>query len=252
MITPQYSLTDLESLSGSAPYYQVTVTNQNIRLQAVQQAAEALGMQAALSAESQFINGILSTRSEQLDQIFNFNSVMYQNNVLPPILEQDDNSMNINDAGDAIRIGGINYKIVNQVRFVTTPPTWRDYLWMNYPQPELPSKVLLPTNDQERTLWKSNVQLGWDEGVQQGITIYKINLNRLVRDYTGMLLYKKLLVANMISPYYVQKQDLGVTGDGNNMTVDDQSWQITNKPSLQLHSKLWHPVMLNKAGEDNQ
>jgi defect-in-organelle-trafficking protein DotC len=248
---PQLTITDLENLNSNAPYYQLQNTSQTIRLQAVQQAAEAVGMQAGLSAESQVIDANLSAHSSQLDQIFDFNLVMYQNNVLPPVIEQDNDTMNINDVGDAVRIGGVTYKIINQVRFVTSPPTWRDYLWMNYPQPQLPNKVLLPTNSQEQAIWQSSVQEGWSEGVQQALSIYKINLNRLVRDLNGMLLYKSLLVQNMVSPYYVSKQDLGVTGDGNSMVIDDQSWQIPDKPQLQLHTKLWHTVLLNNQEDDN-
>jgi len=57
-----------------------------------------------------------------------------------------------------------------------------------------------------------------------------------------MLLYKQLLVQNMISPFYVQKSAQGVTGSGNHMMVDDQTWQITSQPQLQLQSKFWQPV----------
>lgn len=201
-------------------------------------------MQAGLSAESQQIDGILNGYGTRLDDIFNFNLVMYKNNVLPPVLTQDNDAMNINEQGDAVRIGGVTYKLLQQIRFVTAPPTWRDYLWMNYPEPQLPDKVLLPANSAEQALWKSSVTDGWNQGIQQAVTIYQINLHRLVQDYSGMVLYKKLLVANMISPYYVNKQNLGVTGDANEMVVDDQSWQITTKPALQTKSSLWHPVLL--------
>ena len=249
---PQYTVADLQNLSSSASYYQVAAQTDTIRTQAVVQTAQTLGMQAGLAQESQVIDQILQARAGQLDQIFNFNLVMYQNNVLPPIITQDNNAMNINFAGDTVRIGGVRYNILNQVRFVTAPPTWRNYLWMNYPEPAMPDKSLLPQNAQERTLWQNAIISGWQAGISQGVSIYQINLNRLVQDYDGMLLYKKLLVSNMISPYYVAKQDLGVTGNGSQMVVDDQNWQISTKPQLQLQTKLWHAVPLNVSSNSTQ
>ncbi|MDF2529133.1 MAG: type secretion system protein DotC [Gammaproteobacteria bacterium] len=247
MISQPYTLTDLETLSPTAGYYQQQVPFTDIRAKAIQQAAQSLGMQAGLAAESQAIDAQLEQNAQQLDSIFNFSLVMYKNNLLPPVIERADNLVNIDDQGDSIRIAGITYNIVAPVKFVTAPPTWRSYLWMSYPQPQLPDKVLLPQNAQEQAIWKASVDSGWQAGINQAVGIYQINLHNLVRDFNGMLLYKQLLVQNMISPFYVQKTQQGVTGSGNHMMVDDQTWQITNQPQLQLHSNYWEPAGINNA-----
>ncbi|MDF2690864.1 MAG: type secretion system protein DotC [Gammaproteobacteria bacterium] len=245
MISQPYTLNDLENLSPSAGYYQQQVSFTDIRDKAIQQAAQSLGMQAGLAAESQAIDAQLEQNAQQLDSIFNFSLVMYKNNLLPPVIVRADNLVNIDDEGDSIRIAGITYNIVAPVRFVTAPPTWRTYLWMAYPAPQLPDKVLLPQNAQEEAIWKTNVDSGWAAGINQAVGIYQINLHRLVRDFNGMLLYKQLLVQNMVSPFYVQKSQQGVTGSGNHMMVDDQTWQITEQPQLQLHSGFWQPAGVN-------
>jgi defect-in-organelle-trafficking protein DotC len=172
---------------------------------------------------------------------------MYKNNLLPPVIVKANNLVNIDEQGDSIRIAGVTYNIVQPVMFVTAPPTWRSYLWMSYPPPQLPDKVLLPQNAQEQAIWKSNVDSGWTEGVNQAVGIYQINLHRLVRDFNGMLLYKQLLVQNMVSPFYVDKSEQGVTGSGNHMMIDDQTWQITAQPQLQLHSNFWEPTGINNG-----
>jgi defect-in-organelle-trafficking protein DotC len=241
----QYTLPDLENLSTGSAYYATQTEFSSIRQQAMQQAAQALGMQAALSYESTQIDQVLDQDAPLLSRIFDFNQILYQHNVLPPVLDKANHQVNINGTGDTIRIAGTTYRILAPVRFVTAPPTWRDYIWMSYPPPQLPSTVLLPTNDAERQFWQTNVALGWDQGINQAVSIYQLNLARLVRDYNGMVLYKELLAQNMVSPYHLAYQNQGITGNGNDMIVDDQTAQITAQPQLQLHGQLWQTTPLN-------
>lgn len=231
-LPPNASLSQLESLSTDSAYYSSAVSYTNIRAQALQEAAQALGTQGGLAYESQQLNMILSQNTDTLDRIFDFNQVMYHDNVLPPVLNTANNLVNINASGDTIRIAGVTYTILSPARFVTAPPTWRDYLWMGYTSPELPDKSLLPQNSQEQAIWQQNVQAGWQQGINQAVSIFTINLNRVVQDFNGMLLYKELLVQNMVSPYAVDRTELGVTGNGHHMVIDDQTLQITTQPQL--------------------
>ena len=127
-------------------------------------------------------------------------------------------------------------------------PTWRDYLIRSYPKPQLPNKVLLPKNDHERLIWKNAVVDGWNAGVQQAVKIYQLDLNQLTLDFNGMVLYKKLALRHMVSPYFVKKENHGVVGNGHQMTIDDRTYDITTKPQLQPLSKFWSPLAINQKG----
>jgi hypothetical protein len=54
-----------------------------------------------------------------------------------------------------------------------------------------------------------------------------------------MLLYKELLIQNMVSPYYVKTTEQGVTGTGTQMMIDDQTLRITNQPQLLYQTQRW-------------
>lgn len=248
-LPPHYTLDDLERLNNHSAYYDSQASYTSIREKALREAGQALGMQSALHYESTQINQILSATAPQLDQVFDFNQVMYQDNVMPPVLDKASNLVNINPSGDTLRIAGITYNIVLPARFVTAPPTWRDYLWLSYPRPNFPDKSLLPENKKEQAVWQANVDLGWNEGMHQAVSIFKINLSVLVRDFNGMLLYKELLLQNMVSPYYVNHIESGITGDSKHMVVDDQLMQITAQPELLYQSQRWDamPVSLKPA-----
>ena len=44
---------------------------------------------------------------------------------------------------------------------------------------------------------------GWAEGIQQGLNIFKVHMHQLSRDFNGMVLYKRLLAKNMVSPHFM-------------------------------------------------
>ncbi len=252
MIGDGYSLDQIQNLNSDSAYYQDQISVLNIRLKAVQEAAEALGMQAGLYDRSQQINAVLNQHAATLDQVFNFNLLTYKQHVLPPVIEHAGPSLNVGPGNTTLRIDGETYNVVRQVKFVTVPPTWRDYLFMDYKKPDLPNKVLLPRNDKEKTIWKKFTQQGWQEGEDQGIVIFKMNISRLQRDYNGMVLYKSLLLQGMVSPFYVTSKDNGVIGNANHLVINDQSMAISTFPELQIHSQLWDPVITNQTYQSAQ
>ncbi len=219
-----------------------------LRLKALEDTAMSLGAQGGLASASEQVNLNLNKDHKHLDSIFNFNGMMLSHGVLPPVLVQGDNTLNLDDP-DTIRISDKTFKIVLQARFATTPPNWHDYLWLGYEKPEVPNRVLLPKTREEHEVWSKAIALGWERGTQQAYSIFQQNLARLKRDYKGMILYRKLLQEKMISAPFVSKTELGVTGDGNDMRVNDQVLRITEHPQLQTESNNWRAIVVKQDDE---
>ncbi len=209
-----------------------------IRLNAVRDTAQTVGAQAGLAWGATHYNKILSIQSRTLYRAYNFQGLMLNNDVLPPVLEESSNSLNL-ASNSAIRLSDRIYKILKPARFVTAVPSWRDYLWMNYTKPEAPDASLMPKSNQERSLWNKYIQIGWKSGLKQAKAIYAININRLTRDYQGMILYHKLLAQHIVSPPYVSRSELGITGDNNNLRVNDRVLRITSMAKFKANSKYW-------------
>ena len=240
------NIEDLQKISAPPPRQNEesgSATNSQIRYKALEEIALGIGAQGGLANASKGIDNNLTKDKNQLDTLFNFNGMMLSHGVIPPVLVQGDNSLNLADP-DTIRIADKTYKIVRQARFVTTPPNWREYLWQSYDKPELPDKTLLPTNADERRIWRKAIKLGWERGVQQAYNIFQQNLATLKRDYTGMILYRKLLQLGMVSPPYVAKTEFGVTGNGDELRVNDQMLRITEHPQLQTNSNKWRAIVV--------
>lgn len=215
----------------------------NLKVKVLQDSAMSIGAQGGLAWASEQINGRMNQDRKYLDTIFNFDAMVLSHGVIPPVLEVGDNSLNLEDP-NTIRVADRTYKIVKQARFATTPPNWREYLWLAYGKPQLPDKSLLPRNSYEQKIWKDGIRAGWEKGVTQSHTIFQQSLARLKRDFRGMILYRKLLQEKMISPPFVARTELGVTGNGSDMRINDQVLRIVELPQLQTNSRGWKAVVI--------
>jgi defect-in-organelle-trafficking protein DotC len=237
-------INQLKNLEADSPHNGETGTDTSqIRFKSLEDTAMSMGAQAGLAAAAKQIDDNLEKDNKQLEALFNFNGMMLSHGVLPPVLTQGDNSLNLADP-DTIRVADKTYKIVKQARFATTPPNWREYLWQSFATPEIPHRVLLPTNAAERQIWRKAIALGWEKGTQQAYSIFQQSLATLKRDYNGMILYRKLLQENMITAPYVSKTDLGVTGTGDDMRINDQVLRISEHPQLQTNSNGWKAIVV--------
>lgn len=213
-----------------------------IRYQELQETAMTVGAQAGLYWRSVQINKQLYCNSQVLDRTYNFNSLILPHHVLPPVLLEGRDTLNLADP-NTIRVEDRDYVILSQAKFVTTAPNWRDYLWMNYQKAPVPDCSLLPKKRCEKKIWKVAVTKGWQQGIDQANTIFNENTARLTRDINGMLLYNKLLAQNMVSAPYVATTNLGVTGGGSEMSVNDQVLRITALPQLKPDAENWKPAI---------
>jgi defect-in-organelle-trafficking protein DotC len=213
-----------------------------IRYAAIRQAATSLGARGGLAWQARNIDLTLTAESVFLDQVFDFNQLLLGHNVLPPVLAQSDNDLNLDD-NDTLRIATKSYRILRPARFVTAPPNWRDYLWMRFPRPKLSNQSLLPHSRAEAQIWNYYVKKGWKNGSLQADHILTDNLNRLKQDMIGMILYRKLLALHMVSAPFVASANLGVTGDANQLRINDQVLRITAQSQLQTNAKKWKPVI---------
>jgi defect-in-organelle-trafficking protein DotC len=209
-----------------------------IREMALKETALSLGAQSGLAWRSKIIDEALTRQTRNLDTIYDFNSLVLEHNILPPVLLEGRNTLNLADA-QSIRVSDRTYKVAKQAHFITTPPTWRQYLWMDYLKPEAPNSTLLPKTKAEKRLWSVYTEKGWKNGIEQANTILEESISRVKEDFGGMILYRKLLAMNMVSPPYVSHTDLGVTGDASEIRIDDRVLRITALPALNVNSSEW-------------
>lgn len=237
------SLAGLQAMSNTKAARKHTKAKMGrIREMALREVALSLGAQAGLAWRANIIDQSLARQARNLDTVYDFNALVLEHNILPPVLLEGRNTLNLADTQN-IRISDRTYKVSKQARFITTPPNWRQYIWMDYKKPEYPNQSLLPKTRQERKLWCIYVARGWRNGIEQANNILEESVARIKEDYSGMIMYRKLLAMNMVSPPFVSHTDLGVTGDESEMHIDDRVLRITALPRLNVNSEEWRAAV---------
>ena len=243
-------------LASACSQNDADLNSNKIRVHAVQDAAISYGAQSALAWQSKRINSQLSKKQKILSSIYDFKRIMLPHNILPPVISQASNALNVSDS-KTLRSSDQVIEIIKDAKFVTTPPSWRDYLIMNFKAPDKPADTMLPRNNMEREIWDKYVAEGWRRGYKQANAILSERLGKLTQDYTGMAYFKKLYVLNMVTAPHVATADLGITGDNKKLTIGDKIVRITNDSELLTDSnRHWktglsiHKVQHGSFGND--
>jgi len=238
------SLEQILARSSKAPKHQEPKKGEDrLRLPAMQEAATAYGAQAGLAFGTRAINKTLQTRAAELSKTYDFTRVMLQgpNNVMvvPPVISEAQDAWEVSDAGQTVRIADKVYEIVENEEFTAVAPVWQSYLIMDFKEAEMPPSMLLPKDDSEQAQWKNWVAEGWKKGEEQAEATLQANLDRLNRDFTGMVRYKKLAEENLVNKPQIAGADLGTTGTGQDMRQNDRAVKIMQPASLNVGSREW-------------
>lgn len=218
----------------------------DLRMRAMKEVANTIGAQEGYSY---YINRFISTieTNDQYMRHFDFSALMTaagkdskEMYVLPPVIEQVKNAEAVNDKGTQIKLSGDVYRILTNVRLVTAPPTWRDYL-----VPPVISDTnkapndLLPKNNKEKEKWYGWVREGFISGMEQGDREMKNRVSQLRTDYVGMIKYMELVEKGMVQQPVVAMQHINVEGDESEMKVRSSIYEITQGANLVPNLNVW-------------
>lgn len=215
-----------------------------LRLGALKSVALGYGTQAGYARRAFEIREQIQSRTRELDRIYDFQGLMLDRNVLPPVLVETASTLSMTGT-DTLRLSDHTYQIVSQAKFVTAAPSWREYLLTSLTVSMGGQDLsLVPRDPSEKRFWDAQVRAGWQVGVQQADQVFAAQLARLSRDYKGMVLYRHLLSLNMVSKPFVAESNLGVTGDGNQIAINDRVLRITALPQLETRSEQWRAKLV--------
>jgi|SRR6185312_2866351 len=231
------SLNDLMQLKAPA-----TDGVADLRARMIGTAGRTVGFRAGLANRGRTYKHYLDTRTAALDSMYQFQTLLGPGGVLPPVIVEARDVAAYAD--DQMRTSTRVYKIVQPERLVSVPPTWRSYLLtglLGRVTVDLPDDAARPKNAAEMKVWQDAVQKGWHEGEKAADAIFTANLNRLTRDYNGMLRYSILLQQGVITPTQIAESHRSVSGDTLEIKLDDRLRRITQKAELQANPARWAP-----------
>ncbi len=198
-------------------------------------------------------NEEIKQMENKLDTLYNFSDprLSLESGVLLPVIEEGQSNYAQN-SDDEVRFSDKAFKIVAPSKIVSVYPTWRNYLSFSIPTFEEPPKAFLPQNPAEAAIWDEQVKMGWEAGVMQAMHWFQASKDRLDRDFNGMIKSRQLIAQGILTMTVVSRQNLGVTGGGRDLSINDQIFKIVDHSALVSDEKEWkvqYPITY-KSGAD--
>lgn len=237
------SLESLQSLTAPISINRnadaATLLRNSIRLDALREAAIGVGARGGYTQRTKIINKALDLVARDNDGQYNFGALLIMGRIIPPVIVEE-RDIYTDGGATALKLAGISYKVYSQAHFTSRSPSWRQYLYAVVSDDVvLPSSVLLPQNEQEQFVWRESVAKGWGQGIEQADGNFRINLNRLNRDFTGQIRYHILSAKGMITLPVVAQQYLPMITDGDSMSLDETLLRIKVLPQFNGDIKKW-------------
>jgi defect-in-organelle-trafficking protein DotC len=215
-----------------------------LRKRALMEAAQGYGSQMGYARRGWEIGKTLEKRSTELSGVYDFNRVVSEapvkaGYILPPIVSRSHDAFRTDAEGREASVADEYLTIVEPGKIRPVMPTWRDYLMFAPKTPEEPAKTLFPSNKLEKEMFEGWFTEGWDAGKELADAELQSRLDRLNRDYAGMLQYRRLVSMGMMDRMVLQDADFGVTGGGDEMRIGSRTVRIVGDAEFQKDPSRW-------------
>ncbi len=237
----------LEEVRDAAPSRQLEVSfSEEKRASAMRFAAIGYGARAGLARRGWEINRMLKRHAAQLSRIFRFRDLLLTKggfSVMPPVAAETRSAFRLGRDGSRAAIARRVVRILAAERLVSAPPDWRDYLMRRWAEAEAPVSVLFPRDRGERESWRGWVAEGWLRGVTLADDIFAADLDRLGRDFEGIVLWRRLNLARMATAPVVTVGDADVSGGGEVMRIQESFARLGEPARLVPQTSRWRLLL---------
>ncbi|MFW5721615.1 MAG: type IV secretory system conjugative DNA transfer family protein [Bacteroidota bacterium] len=237
-----------EIINEPEKYAQESYSNEfaDLRPKSIIQAAQTIGFQKGVEWRyNQIIKNVEKNESD-INRIFDFGQLTMDNGrLLPPVIVEGNKGVNIESRDTSTEVE-VSYRILKDARIISVPPTWRDYLYYEYKASEVINPAVLPKNDEEQEIWEKHVASYFQRGIEHADRIFQRNLNKMTRDFKGILSFKILAEQNMVSLPILSEGKVGVVVEDKTLDVDQRVFRITKDGTFNNKVDTWTPKIGNQ------
>jgi len=226
----------------------------NLDIKENRDAALSYGMRGGLAWRTWETCQRLDGQAATLDRIWTFRSLAIAVPgsfavVVPPVVTAADRSMAVAGDGKSATFSQKKFDILVDAKIASIAPDWRNYLYRVWQNPAVPDPLLLPRSAEEKKAWDAAVDQGWQLGIRQADEIFELDLNRLRRDFEGMVRFRELVARGLIRDIYLSATDLGVQGGGKTLIIGEQAVRITEPAALDPRTGNWRAYVIEEPAQ---
>jgi defect in organelle trafficking protein DotC len=219
---------------------------EHVRQQALQDVARSIGIKHGLNTQLININNSVTQNESFLEKSYNFTPYLIYSRVVPPVITEARDLYN-QDSDVAVRLSGAIYKIERQARLVSVAPNWREYLNFPVMKVSIEPGTLLPKNAQEKTVWTQAMKQGWQEGVSQANDMLSQSIDRLNRDFIGIIRFHRFAKEGKVTLPVLSESKFEMTKNAEKMVLDEQLLRLTVLPDFQTSMKDWKVKIISRG-----
>ena len=215
------------------------------RRAAMRDAAMSFAMQSGLVRRYFELGGILERYARQLDRVYRFDRLMIAQagfTVAPPVVVETTAAFRVGERGRRAASARRVLRIALPARVVSGSPGWRGYFERAWETPRRPSAVLFPRTAEEEALWAGWIREGWTEGTRLAEDAFLADLDRLNRDFEGIVTWRILEAQRMVSAPEIAVEAHAVVGGGKEMRVKERAIRITDDARLNPLAGDWRVI----------
>lgn len=210
--------------------------SKSLKLKAMTEYAKSVAIRAGIKARIATINEVIESNSRNLDAIYDFDALMIEGKVSPPVISEATNLYNQKNDTQINRASRM-FKIEKQARFSSTATNWREYLAFPVEASAFERYAYIagemkPKDDIELKAWQDATVEGWNLGLRQADIILEQSLARLNRDYIGQVRFHQFVMQGKLTMPVINHYNLYDRNDGSTMVVDEDMLKISVLPTF--------------------
>ena len=215
------------------------------RRAAMRDAAIGFGMQSGLVRRSHELAQLLRRYARQMDRVYRFDRLLITRGgfeIAPPVVVETTGAFQRSAAGDRAATARRVLRIVREAQVLGGAPRWREYFERSWEAPRPPSAVLFPRTPDEEALWREWVREGWRAGTRLADDTFNADLDRLNRDFEGIVTWRILERQRIVTAPRVEVEESAVVGGGAEMRLDERELRIREAARLNPVMEDWRVV----------
>ncbi len=204
---------------------------QRIRYEALYSQSLIVGARRGARERYIRIHTLLSSKQVQssLDVVFNFNRVMQDQRIIPPVITEVEGSVELTPDRQSARTTQRSWRIVQPAKLSTAALNWRSYLnisgFSNTAHNPI-SAYFEPLTRDEKRAWKKGFCAGYAKGHKQANQQLSLQLSTLYRDFIGMWRFRQLELQGVVSAHIVSETRNGIKVSEDVILIDERDIRI--------------------------
>ena len=215
------------------------------RRAAMRDAAVSFGMQSGLVRRTHELQKMLVRFERQMDRVYRFDRLLIVRDgflVSPPVVVETNAAFSRGADGKRAASARRVLRIAREAEVLGGAPRWREYFERSWEAPRPPSGVLFPRTEEEEALWRGWVSEGWAEGTRLAEDTFEADLDRLNRDFVGIVTWRILERQRIVTAPGVEVSESAVVGGGAVMRVDERELRIREDARLNPVMEDWRVI----------